>query len=131
MKERIMDIVRRVHAGLVAPKREHVQFALFLLGVTLVTFASVNGAWAQDEITLDDVDTGRLDNVITLVLQLIEGRFGILVMLCAGIGAIISSAFGQYRAALSLLVVALGAFILRTIIAIFFNTEGIDIFGST
>lgn len=129
MKERILDICRRVHAGLLAPKREHVQFVLFVLGLTLVSLAVANGAWAQ-ETELTEDQTARLDNVIIIVLQLIEGRFGILIMLCAGIGAIISSAFGQYRAALSLLVVALGAFILRTIIAIFFNTEGIEIFES-
>jgi hypothetical protein len=42
-------------------------------------------------------------------------------MVSAGIGAIMSSAFGQYRAALSLLVVALGAFILRSVLSTFFN----------
>ena len=47
-------------------------------------------------------------------------------MVAAGIGAILSSAFGQYKAALSLLVVAVGAFILRSIIGTFFNDNNVQ-----
>ena len=123
MKKKIVRLCQAVHAGFVAPKKEYVQYLMLVLGLGLVTFGFASGAFASD---IPQANYDRLDNVIKIVLDLIEGRFGILVMLCAGIGAIISSAFGQYRAALSLLVVALGAFILRTIITIFFNTQGID-----
>ena len=49
-----------------------------------------------------------------------------MVMVAAGIGAILSSAFGQYRAALGLLVVAVGAFILRSLLGTFFNDINIQ-----
>jgi predicted dinucleotide-utilizing enzyme len=55
----------------------------------------------------------------------LEGSFGALVMAAAGIGAILSASFGQFKAALSLMVVAVGAFILRSLISTFFNDVGI------
>ena len=119
-----------VHANLLAPRREVVQFLLLGIGLTLVSLSMSSRAFAQ----ADDIDItqfapnanfSRMDNLIGIIMALIEGRFGVLIMLCAGIGAIISSAFGQYRAALSLLVVALGAFILRTLVTVFFNTSDI------
>jgi hydrogenase-4 membrane subunit HyfE len=50
----------------------------------------------------------------------IEGPFGALVAVCSGLGAILSSAFGQYKAALSFLIVAVGSFILRAFLITFF-----------
>jgi hypothetical protein len=47
-------------------------------------------------------------------------------MAASGVGAIMSAAFGQYKAALSLMVVAVGAFILRSLISTFFNDMGIQ-----
>lgn len=96
---------------------------LFVLGIALVTFGIYSGASAQLETTYNDQ---RLVNSVNAILTYIEGSFGALVMVAAGIGAILSSAFGQYRAALGLLVVAVGAFILRSIISTFFNDENIQ-----
>ena len=47
-------------------------------------------------------------------------------MAAAGIGAIMSAAFGQFKASLSLMVVAIGAFILRSLMGTFFNDIGIQ-----
>jgi hypothetical protein len=47
-------------------------------------------------------------------------------MAASGIGAILSAAFGQYKMALSCMVVAVGAFILRSMLNTFFNTQSID-----
>lgn len=57
------------------------------------------------------------------MFRLIEGAFGALVMVVAGLGAIIAAAMGAYRAALGMLVVALGAFILRALVSLFFGTQ--------
>ena len=59
------------------------------------------------------------------VFGYLEGSFGALVMVSAGLGSLISSAFGQYRMALSLLVVAVGSFILRSLVTTFFNDRRI------
>jgi len=59
--------------------------------------------------------------VLKIILWFLEGSFGALIMIIAGIFAIFSAAFGQYRAALGLFVVAIGAFLLRTLVKIFFG----------
>ncbi len=67
--------------------------------------------------------TGQLESYATgNMLRFIEGSFGALVMISAGIGAIVAGAFGAYKAAISLLFVALGAFILRALVSLFFGT---------
>jgi len=55
------------------------------------------------------------------MLRFIEGSFGALIMISAGIGAIVAGAFCAYKAAISLLFVALGAFILRALVSLFFG----------
>ncbi len=57
------------------------------------------------------------------LLMFIEGSFGALIMITAGLGAIIAGAFGAYKAAISLLFVAVGAFILRALVSLFFGTN--------
>lgn len=57
------------------------------------------------------------------LFKFIEGAFGALVMVSAGIGAIVAAAFGAYKAAISLLFVAVGAFILRALVSLFFGTN--------
>ena len=111
-------------AALNAPKQAHAQCALFLFGACLLASGLSLEVVAQGhQIEYNDQ---RLTDSVNVVLTYIEGSFGALVMVAAGIGAILSSAFGQYRAALSLLVVAIGAFILRSIISAFFNDTHIQ-----
>ena len=57
------------------------------------------------------------------IFRLIEGPFGALVMVVAGLGAIVAAAMGAYRGALALVVVAVGAFILRALVSLFFGTS--------
>lgn len=56
-----------------------------------------------------------------LLEQFVEGSFGALVTVVAGLVAIVSAAMGAYRAAMSCLIVAVGAFTLRTVVEIFFG----------
>lgn len=71
----------------------------------------------------DGVEEGdvRLEMVTGRIFQLIEGNMGSLIMVMAGLSAIVSAAFGAYRAAVGLLVVAVGAFVLRSLVDIFFD----------
>ena len=73
-----------------------------------------------------EYNDARLADAVNAILTYVEGTFGAMVMVAAGVGAILSSAFGQYRAALGLLVVAVGAFILRSLIGTFFNDTNIQ-----
>ncbi len=60
-------------------------------------------------------------NAVGQLLQLIEGAFGALIMVVAGLGAIVAASMGAYRLAVSMLVVAVGAFILRALVSLFFG----------
>ncbi|MFN8391907.1 MAG: hypothetical protein U0136_16580 [Bdellovibrionota bacterium] len=53
------------------------------------------------------------------LLAYMETGFGALVAAAAGVGAIVASAVGGFKAAWSLLVVSIGAFILRAYITLF------------
>ncbi len=55
------------------------------------------------------------------IFCLIEGAFGALIMVIAGLGAIIAASMGAYRSSVSMLVVAVGAFILRSLVSLFFG----------
>ena len=123
LKERYLRLCQTAGAAFHAPSRSQAQLMLFVLGVGLLTLGYMDAASAQAHIEYNDA---RLSESINAILTYIEGTFGAMVMVAAGIGAILSSAFGQYRAALGLLVVAVGAFILRSLVGTFFNDKNIQ-----
>jgi hypothetical protein len=65
----------------------------------------------------------RIAEFTERMFSLIEGNLGAMIMVIAGLAAIVSAAFGAFRAAVSLLVVAIGAFVLRSLVEIFFNYQ--------
>ena len=114
-----LEQMQKLSAMLYAPSRIQMQMMLFAVGVALLLFGLDGLALAQDG---PDYDDEKLVEAMEKLFTYIEGAFGALVMVGAGIGAIISSAFGQYRASLGLLVVAVGSFILKSLVKTFFNT---------
>jgi len=121
IKEKFNNAGRGIHSFLTAPSNAQIQLVLFVVGITLLTAGIVSGAIAQSE--LGEYNSERIDMAVARIFTYLEGSFGVLVMVASGLGAILSSAFGQYRAALGCLVVAVGAFILRSFASTFFNTE--------
>jgi hypothetical protein len=112
------------------PSAKQGRVMLFLAGTGLLVFGVADIATAQagnipdpSQINYNDA---RIIESLQAVLAYIEGAFGALVMIAAGLGAIVSAAFGQYSAALGLFVVAVGAFILRSLVVTFFNTVGLE-----
>lgn len=91
---------------------------MLLGGVALLSFGLVDASYAQLGAPTND-RIGETANVI--LTELIEGTFGALIMIVAGLVAIVAAAMGAYRAAMACLVVAVGAFILRTFVEIFFG----------
>ncbi len=118
---------REVYCFVTSPSNEQIQIVLFVAGVALLTAGLATGAIAQDDVGQYNAD--RINRAVGIIFTYLEGSFGVLVMVASGLGAILSSAFGQYRAALGCLVVAVGAFILRSIASTFFNVEEIEIFS--
>ena len=109
-----------VGTALTAPSKAQGQLLLFVVGFALLAGGLSQGAHAAIN-GLTTYNDSRIANSVNAVMTYLEGSFGALVMAAAGIGAILSAAFGQYRAALSLMVVAVGAFILRSLMSTFFN----------
>lgn len=107
-----------------APTKQQGQLALFGLGVLLIVGAIAPEIMAQEELNTKYNDA-RVVNSVNAILTYLEGSFGALIMVVAGLGAIMSAAFGQYKAALGCLVVAVGAFILRSFLSTFFNDTAI------
>jgi uncharacterized membrane protein len=110
------------------PRAESVfSFALFAVGTAIVVAGVVDDAMAQvSSGAAIQYNAERIDAAVNAIMTYLEGAFGALIMAAAGVGAIMSAAFGQYKASLSLLVVAVGSFILRSLIGTFFNDVGIQ-----
>lgn len=100
------------------------QAVLFACGIALLGagLSSDATAYTAQAVYNDD----RVAEATDVILTYINGTFGALVMVAAGVFAIMSAAFGQYRAALSLLVVAVGSFILRSLISTWFNDSSMQ-----
>jgi len=119
------ELCHKFGAFQIAPSRSQAQTGLFVLGVLLLTVGLIAHASADPSVAGAEFNDERIANSVNTLLAYLEGSFGALVMVASGIGAILSSAFGQYRAALGCLIVAVGAFILRSVLGTFFNTSSI------
>ena len=111
-----------VGAAKFAPSETQGRVTLFALGIALLAV----GLSVDASALATDYNDDRISNSVNAILTYLEGSFGALVMVTAGIAAILSSAFGQYRAALGALVVAVGAYILRSFMSTFFNDNNIQ-----
>ena len=104
----------RLHSEL----RAHPQLTLFAVGALSLTLGLTKLAHAQD--SFDDYE---LRFAVCQNFKLIEGPYGALLMTVAGIGAIVSSAIGKYQAAYQMITVGVGAFILRSLVSLWFGTD--------
>lgn len=69
----------------------------------------------------------RIAEAADIIFTYLNGSFGAMMMVCSGIAAIIAGAFGQYRAFLGLMVVAVGSFIIRSLVSTFFNDISLQV----
>ena len=128
IKNAYVDLAQKISAATIAPTEKQARMALFVAGVAILGLGLTHEATAQSfggqaAINYND---DRITNAVNAIMTYLEGSFGALIMAASGVGAIMSAAFGQYKAALSLMVVAVGAFILRSLIGTFFNDMGIQ-----
>lgn len=107
----------------VAPTKGQMQICLFILGLFMLTCGVGLEAIAQPEAGMEGIQTERITAASEKLLKAIQGPFGALIMIVAGIFAIVMAAMGKYAVAMSLLVISLGAFILRSIVGTFFNVD--------
>ena len=126
MITRIAGGYRAASIRTVAFVERHANAVMFLFGAVLLTGGLLELSHAQggvqtfSEANFDDT---LIRNSVGNLFKLIEGAFGALIMVVAGLGAIVAAAMGAYRAAVGMLVVAVGAFILRALVSLFFGTD--------
>ena len=103
---------------------EHHRSSLLLMfGIMLLIGGLVELSSAQETFSEADYDDELVRNAVGNLFRLLEGAFGALIMVVAGLMAVITAAMGSFRTALSMLIVAVGAFILRSLVSLFFGTN--------
>jgi hypothetical protein len=126
IKNAHLSLCQRIGAIKVCPTEKQGRAVLFIAGLAILALGLSHEVMADGGGALgtkyNDV---RIANAVNAIMTYLEGTFGALIMAAAGIGAIMSAAFGQFKAALSLMVVAVGSFILRSLMSTFFNDDGI------
>jgi hypothetical protein len=135
-KERTLNVARIASLAVTAPTEKQAQTILFAAGVMALSiglsddvFAQLVGGGAGGENILaanGGIEDSRIAAAVATLFTFLEGSFGALIMAASGIAAIVAAAFGQYKAALSCMVCAVGAFILRSVMRTFFNTASVD-----
>ena len=128
VSEKIKTACQYTAASFAAPSEAQVRTIIFLAGISMLAISLSLDATAQNTggNTSTKYNDAKVANAVNAIMTYLEGSFGALIMAASGIGAIMSAAFGQYKAALSLMVVAVGAFILRSIMSTFFNDQNIQ-----
>jgi hypothetical protein len=102
---------------------KHANTMLLAAGVILLTLGVEGVAVAQDTYSEAAYNDGLVRGAVGNIFALIEGAFGALIMVVSGLAAIVAAAMGAYRAAVAMLVVAVGAFILRALVSLFFGED--------
>ena len=101
-------------------------FGAVLLMGGLVDLSLAQGGGPTGSFSEAAYEDDLVRNSVGNLFKLVEGAFGALVMVVAGLGAIVAAAMGAYRAAVGMLVVAVGAFILRALVSLFFGSDYVD-----
>ena len=99
----------------------HSSLLMFLIGVGFLNAGMNELAHAQvpTGATGPLIASARATLACGFILSYLEGGFGALLAAGAGIGAVVASALGGFKAAWCLVVVSVGAFILRSYITLF------------
>ena len=95
---------------------ENGNLCLFIMGSLLL----VAGLGSLQVASASGWNAGMIQ-AIRGVFNWLDGGFGALIMVGAGLLAIVTAAMGAYKAAMACLVVAAGTFILRAFARLFFN----------
>lgn len=111
--------------------QQHATTLLLVLGTALLVGGMVDisiaqGAGPTGSFSEASYEDDLVRNSVGNLFKLLEGAFGALIMVVAGLGAIVAASMGAYRAAVGMLVVAVGAFILRALVSLFFGADYAD-----
>ena len=123
VNKHISNLSIRFYSRIASAPKRLCSVSLVVLGVLLLTFGIAGLSLAQESFHQPDFNDQFIREAVGLIFRLVEGAFGALIMTVAGIAALISAAMGAYRLALGMVVVAVGAFILRSLVSLFFGVD--------
>ncbi len=112
---RVQRLYREACINASASAVKHSSLMLFAAGIVLLNVGLSEMASAQG----GGAASAKAVAACANLLQYLEGGFGALLAAAAGIGAVVAAAVGGFKAAWCLLVVSIGAFILRAYITLF------------
>jgi len=99
----------------------HLNLLLFLFSFILLFFLFYTDSFAAPSHASIHFNDVRFSDATNAILTYIEGSFGVMIMVATGIVCICSAALGNFKASVSLLVVAILSFCLRSLVSTFFN----------
>lgn len=105
----------------------HPMVVLGVCGVALLSLGVTQEVWAAEGAQGRASSMPRIREACGALVLFLEGPFGALICAGAGIGAICAAAFGGFKMAWTLVIISVGAFILRSYISLFFGTHCTDV----
>ncbi|MDR2337031.1 MAG: hypothetical protein LBE20_00055 [Deltaproteobacteria bacterium] len=113
----------KIYCYLKSYQYKYANVILFCFGIVILTYAIANIAIAQP--ANNNQGTGAAAGAIIKdqmckILILLEGPFGALVMVVAGLAAVVTAAMGAYKMAMSCVVIACGSYIVGAFLVLFF-----------
>ena len=110
------SFMTRLYCECVASVYRYANAMLFIFGVILITSSLTNLAVASNGQAMDIIKE-QLCNI----MELLEGPFGALMAIVAGLAAVVAASMGGYKLAVSCLVIACGSYIVRSLVLLFFG----------
>jgi hypothetical protein len=96
---------------------------LFIFGVLILTFGINNLSFAIES----ESEAGAIiKEQLCKVMNLLAGPFGALVMVVAGLAAVVTAAMGAYKMAMSCVVIACGSYLVEAFAKLFFGDDIFD-----
>jgi hypothetical protein len=132
-RERALDISRKVAIAMTTPTEKQAQMILLAAGVlalgaglSMDAVAQGAGGGLPAAGNGGGIEDQRIADAVAAIFRYMEGSLGALIMAGSGLMAIGMAAFGQYKGAMGCMIIAVGAFILRSVMNTFFNTSSIQ-----
>lgn len=100
--------------------------SFLLAGIGLLCLGLTDLAEAKVSVSLPKVDwdESHFHFARCRLFRLLEGSFGALLAVGAGIGSIIAAAVGKYAVSYTFLAVSVGSFCMRSFVSLFFGDVG-------
>jgi hypothetical protein len=108
----------------------HANLILFCLGIFIITYGisdfvnaqpSTNGVGGGGSGSGGSGEASKIiKEQLCKILGLLQGTFGALILIVAGLAAVVTAAMGAYKLAMACVVIACGAFVIESFQILFF-----------